>query len=548
MKFFRLLLAEAGFDEWRLVASVTAAGAAMALMMVIVNSVADLGPDMAVDWQQLLLFVLCALVVISLNVYSLNLTTVLSERMIGRIRIRTADLVRRSELDGLERIGPVRVYDTIARETTVISSSAAFLILPLVGSVALILAAIYVALVSLLAFLVIVGLLAGWVYFYHYTQRSTWGAMLDAKAAEGRFFDLMGHLLYGFKEIKLHGRRGDDLEKVHLANASRETEHMNILTARQFSGGFAVSYTLFYMLLGAAVFALPQHLGDARLAMKLVYVVIFMFTSVEGIVRSLPVLAKVNMAFDKIDELERSLVGAAREPAPGGQAPPVGFSSIVLDGVVYAYRATEDGAEGGAEHATFTLGPCDLTIEPGRMYFVVGGNGSGKSTLTRIVTRLYPPAAGAILWDGALVDDGNVERYRSLFSAVYADFHLFDRLYGLEDADPARVRALLAEVGLDHKVTYEDGRFSTTALSTGQRKRLALVVALIEDRPIYVLDELSADQDPAFRQRYYEEILPALRARGKTLIVVSHDDRYFHLADRVLVVTDGRFKQEAEAT
>jgi putative ATP-binding cassette transporter len=118
----------------------------------------------------------------------------------------------------------------------------------------------------------------------------------------------------------------------------------------------------------------------------------------------------------------------------------------------------------------------------------------------------------------------------------------------MEGVDPKRVRQLLQEVGLDHKVTYQEGRFSTVALSTGQRKRLAMVVALIEDRPIYVLDELSADQDPEFRRRYYEEFLPDLRARGKTLIVVSHDDRYFHLADRVIAMEDGRFKEEVKSS
>ena len=160
---------------------------------------------------------------------------------------------------------------------------------------------------------------------------------------------------------------------------------------------------------------------------------------------------------------------------------------------------------------------------------MVGGNGSGKSTLTRVLTQLYRAEAGAILWDGALVDANNAPRYRNLFSAVYADFHLFDRLYGMEGVDPEHVRRLLADVGLADKTAYVDGRFTNVELSTGQRKRLALVVALIEDRPIYVLDELSADQDPVFRQRYYKEFLPALKARGKTLIVVSHDERYFDI-------------------
>jgi putative ATP-binding cassette transporter len=275
--------------------------------------------------------------------------------------------------------------------------------------------------------------------------------------------------------------------------------------------------------------------------MKIVYVVIFMFTTVEGITRSLPLLSKVNLALDNIDELESILVRAAHDRGDLVPEPPASFKSLVLDGIVYSHRGP-DGT------TVFTLGPCDLTLAAGEMVFIVGGNGSGKSTLMRVLTRLYAATAGAIVWDGVLVEDANAARYRNLFSAVYADFHLFDRLYGMADVDPERIRQLLATVGLAHKIRYEEGRFSTVDLSTGQRKRLALVVALIEDRPIYVLDEVSADQDPGFRRRYYEEFLPALRARGKTLIVVSHDERYFHLADRVITMEDGLFTQDTEAS
>ena len=354
-------------------------------------------------------------------------------------------------------------------------------------------------------------------------------------SAEGRFFELLSHLLYGFKEIKLHSARGEDLEKVHLQQASQDAELKKVIAARRFNGGLIVSYTVFYTLLGSAAFILPQHLDDARTAMKVVYVVIFMFTTVEGVTRALPLLAKVGLALDNLDALETSLVRAAGEPREFVADPPTSFKSIELDGIVYAHR-TQDGA------ASFTLGPCDLAIKPGETIFVVGGNGSGKSTLTRVLTQLYRAEAGAILWDGVLVDANNAPRYRNLFSAVYADFHLFDRLYGMEGVDPEHVRRLLADVGLADKTNYVDGRFTNVELSTGQRKRLALVVALIEDRPIYVLDELSADQDPVFRQRYYKEFLPALKARGKTLIVVSHDERYFDGGDRVIVMQDGRFE------
>jgi putative ATP-binding cassette transporter len=541
VKFIRLLYSEAGPYRWRLFGSVTIAGAAMALMMTIVNSVADLKPDMAMDWQQFFLFALCALTVIVMQVYSLNLTAALSERMLERVRVRIADLVRRSELDGIEQIGQMRVYDTIARETTVISESSGVIIHSMTSMVALILASAYIAAISLTAFIVVGVLLAAWAYFYYFSQRKSRGQLIEAMQAEGHFFNLLSHLLYGFKEVKLHSARGEDLEKVHLANASMDAEEKKVAAARRFNSGLVVSYGTFYVLLGSAVFILPQHLGDVRTAMKVVYVVIFMFASVEAVSRAMPMLSKANLALDNIDTLESSLVRAAHDRTELVLDPPTSFEKISLERVVYTHRGPDNAP-------VFTLGPCDLTLTPGETVFLVGGNGSGKSTLVRVLTHLYEVEAGAIVWDGQLVKENNVARYRNLFSAVYADFHLFDRLYGMDDVDPERVRSLLADVGLAHKTGYDNGKFTTLDLSTGQRKRLALVVALIEDRPIFVLDELSADQDPGFRRRYYEEFLPALKAQGKTLIVVSHDERYFHLADRVITMEDGRFAQETSAT
>jgi putative ATP-binding cassette transporter len=154
---------------------------------------------------------------------------------------------------------------------------------------------------------------------------------------------------------------------------------------------------------------------------------------------------------------------------------------------------------------------------------------------------LYPPEAGAIFLDGERVGDANRDRYRQLFSAIFSDFHLFDRL--LEAARPdldGEGNRLLARLHLQHKVRIEGGAFSTRSLSQGQRKRLALVAAYLEDRPFLVFDEWAADQDPAFKDVFYREVLPELRARGKSVLVISHDDRYFHLADRLIGMEEGQ--------
>ena len=174
---------------------------------------------------------------------------------------------------------------------------------------------------------------------------------------------------------------------------------------------------------------------------------------------------------------------------------------------------------------------------PGTITFLAGGNGSGKSTLLKLVTGLYPLSAGRLLLDGTEADGGTV---RELFSGVFTDFHLFDRLYGADQIDPARMEGLLHGLGLAGKTRLFDGAFTTTDLSTGQRKRLALLIAILEDRPVYVFDEWAADQDPAFRRLFYKTLLPGLKLAGKAIIAATHDDRYFDLCDRLIIMEGGR--------
>jgi putative ATP-binding cassette transporter len=187
------------------------------------------------------------------------------------------------------------------------------------------------------------------------------------------------------------------------------------------------------------------------------------------------------------------------------------------------------------------VGPLDLELRPGELLFVVGGNGSGKTTMAKLLTGLYAPEGGQLLWNGAAVTDQNREAYRNTFSAIFADFHLFENLRGVPSEElTGAVEEYLRLFSLEKKLQIVDGRFSTTSLSTGQRKRLAMLVALLEDRPFYLFDEWAADQDPEFREVFYRKLLPELAARGKGVVVITHDDRFFHLAHRVIKLEYGR--------
>lgn len=201
------------------------------------------------------------------------------------------------------------------------------------------------------------------------------------------------------------------------------------------------------------------------------------------------------------------------------------------------------------EDRHFTLGPIDLSIYSKEIIFVVGGNGSGKTTFAKILTGLYMPKEGELLYKGTKITWPVIDNFRDRFAGLFTDFYLFDSMEHLpEEAIKERADALMQLLLLDKKVKIEDRKLSTVKLSQGQRKRLALMTAIIEDKEIYLFDEWAANQDPQFKSIFYNEILPDLKQQGKTCIVISHDDSYFGVGDRVLKIRDGQLVEERQLT
>jgi len=250
----------------------------------------------------------------------------------------------------------------------------------------------------------------------------------------------------------------------------------------------------------------------------------------------LPFLSQAQVAFRRIARLSAEF---REEPQGAGCAEPALLAShIELRQARYRFEARQEGAK------PFEVGPIDLQLRRGETLFIVGGNGSGKTTLVKLLLGLYRPSEGQLLLDEVPVDDSSREAYRGLFSAIFSDYHLFDELVA-QDAEHVRAAGeLMRRLDVADKVRLVDGMFSTTDLSTGQRKRLALVHAWLEDRPVVMFDEWAADQDPEFRNVFYRDLLPELKREGRTLIVVSHDDRYFDVADRVIRMSAGRVVEE----
>jgi len=275
--------------------------------------------------------------------------------------------------------------------------------------------------------------------------------------------------------------------------------------------------------------------ADANTASIFALTILLLRTPLIGAVAALPTLLAARVSLRKLTGLE--LAEDTTDLQARGDTL-AGFSTLSLQGVHYRYP-DQDDAPG------FAVGPLDLTIRRGELIFVQGGNGSGKSTFARLLTGLYRPQQGELRVDGELVTEVNRVAFRQLFSSVFTDFHLFSRLLkgdGTEVA-AAAVDAWLATLGMQHKVRQQDGRLSDIRFAQGQRKRLALLMAVMETRDCLLLDEWAADQDPQFRQFFYLDLLPRLQAAGKTIIAITHDDHYFDRADRLLKMDSGRLEE-----
>jgi putative ATP-binding cassette transporter len=532
---------ETGGVNRKLLTMTATSGTANALILAVINAaVASMGKqDEGPGWKHFVLFGLAlGLFVYSLR-YILYESTTLTEDAIRSVRVRLAGKIRRIDLAALESIGEADIHARISRETSAVAQAARPLFNAGQSAVMVVFTLLYVAAVSPLALLLCLGVIAGGVMVYLKDRKAIGEGMHEASRCEDDLFTSLTGLLKGFKELRINRLKSDDVFEEFGGTATRVRDVRTRVMMR-LSDGIVFVEAFFQVLVGTIVFVLPMFSPSFSGSMvKIVAAVLFLTGPLSNVVMIIPLLSQVNVTVDNIRRLEAKLDEVLSRSASGEEEQLDGldgFSEIRLNSVGFTYRAP-DGS------ATFQLGPADAVVRRGELLFLVGGNGSGKTTFMKLFTALYLPDQGSISVDGVTVSPRNVQSYRNLFSAIFSDFHLFDRLYGLRDADPTGVDKLLQLMEISCKTAYRDGRFTNINLSTGQRKRLALVVAYLEDKPVYVFDEVAADQDPHFRTYFYEVMLADLKKAGKTVIAISHDDRFFHVADRVLRMEYGRLEE-----
>ncbi|WP_035852366.1 cyclic peptide export ABC transporter [Deefgea rivuli] len=484
-----------------------------------------------------LTFGLTALVVMLSQMAASILSERLSHHADAQLRLYVSQRVMDTDYRHLEAIGAAKVQSALAEHTAKVAEFFVSFPAILTNAVVVLGCLTYMLMLSWQVFLFAVLVLALGSLAYHLVHLRAI-VHLDAAADEqDRLFGHFRSLTDGAKELRLHRNKrtvfankvlGESIEIVR----RERTKGMSIFLLSASWSNF-----LIYAFIGLVLFVLIRDVpNQAKIMTGFALVFVYMVTPLEVLLLNLPRANLAKASADRIDDVTQGMQ-VNENPANPLQLPVL--KSLELDGVAHRYYHEQSDD-------FFALGPMSLSFKAGEVVFLVGGNGSGKTTLAKLLVGLYPPEQGSVKLNGELIDDANRDQYRQIFSTVFSDFHLFDRLLQVGNTDTSaldqRGNQLLARLHLQHKVQVKNGAFTTQALSQGQRKRLALVVAYLEDRPFMVFDEWAADQDPVFKNVFYHDVLSELKAQGKTILVISHDDRYFHLADRMLRMENGQLQ------
>lgn len=515
-------------------------GLSSTAIVALVNNSASKKNAASFDLTSFLIFAIILICYIVTTKTLMNITFEVTEDSVDSVRKSLFRKLRLCDLEFFEQRNRENIHDQIMKSTATIAQTGAFILATGPELILIFMVYIYIFFLSKTAFLIAIGMLMSASFIFIKKTSEVEKCFLEAADHDQQVGSFLSGLLFGFKECLLNSRRDTDLASEFSASSS-ELAESRIMAGKNFSNIYAFVQIFFYVLLAVIVFLMPvlgwHNADDQMMTFKLVSAVFFVFIPTANVVRMINYNSQVSVAIQGIAELENFIDARLRKNNIKVDSkkdeiftPPV-FASLELKNIEYSYYDAD-------RMATFSVGPVSFKLDKGNVVFICGRNGSGKTTFLKLLAGLYKPQKGEIIQNERAVPFNANQLYRETFAAVFSDFHLFQKLHGLHETDPGKTAELLALFQLDYKTKRIGDMFSNLDLSTGQKKRLALIVALMEDKPVYIFDEWAADQDPHFREYFYLELLPRLKREGKTIVAVTHDDRYFNCCDRILWFKD----------
>lgn len=509
-----------------------AGGAASTAVLVVINAGLERSSSQSADL--FLVFLGLASLGMVTRAGSALLLVSIGESAMLQLRLRISRQLLEVPLKRLEDTGIPRLLAILTDDTLNIMNAIANLPVVCINVAAVVTCLLFLAWLSLSLFLIVMVLIVLLLFTAQVPFMIAAGHFARARKEHNTVMSHLRALITGIKELKVNRFRKRAFVLELEESANRYRVH-NIKAMRIAVLGATWAEMLSFLTIGLLVFVIPRFMAVPNSTlMNFVLIMLYLMEPIEFIQHQAPQFAKGSVALKSIEEVGLTLAKTEAEQNIERLVPPKSaWKRLELDQLVFSYNVED-------ENRRFILGPISFAVTPGELLFITGGNGSGKTTLAKLLAGLYSPESGQIRLDGKAVSDAEREDYSQLFSAVFADFFVFEKLLGAEKTGlDEKAETYLRRLQLDHKVQVKEGLFSTTDLSQGQRKRLALLAAYLEDRPIFLFDEWAADQDPNFKSLFYQEILPELRAKGKTVFVISHDQRYYDTADRVIKLEDG---------
>lgn len=352
---------------------------------------------------------------------------------------------------------------------------------------------------------------------------------------EVKFQGKINDILNGFKEIHMEPAKGEHIFENQINEIANQAIKSNLTAYTRFINSQVIGHILFYVLISITVlvFSVLLEIENTKI-IDFVFTLLYFLASIQSIMAILPTISKAMVASSKLIALQSDLKNARYTNKKVEKGVNISeFERISAEKIDFFYSSESD---------SFGIEQIDFELKKGEIVFIYGGNGSGKTTFINTLLGLHKHTAGVLKLNTDVIDETNYDYYRTAFSVVFNDFYLFDELYKTPDKESWDNYLTLFE--LNGKVELQGNKLSTTELSTGQRKRLALILAIIEEKPIIVLDEWAADQDPNFRNKFYRVILPLLKERGFTILAITHDDHYYECADRLFKMWEGKLTEE----
>jgi len=535
-EFFQFIRNESTEFRAPLIAAAIFSGLVNGLAISVATQTVFLIKPGMINTDQLIKLIACVICFWISKEYVLNQTITIVEEIIEKTRYRILQKIRNTDLLLFEQMDSGRIYSTLSTDAVTISMSAAVAINAGSSMVMLAFIIIMIGTLSIHALLITGSMILLAVLYYLRKSGNVGNELFEATEKENLFYDNLNGVLQGFKEFKLNRDKSDDFYKKELAEIIADTAKIRVKAGKTLNHSILVGQTFLFFTIAGLLFLLPAiKPTDISIIGAIVPVILFAAGPLGEIVVAIPAISKAQAAIFNIRQLESEIdagISKTEEQAECNPLNAVSLEKISFSDVSFQYPVRGSRA--------FKIQPFDFELSPGEIVFIVGGNGSGKSTFLKLLTGLYFGKTGTVSLNGNEINMNNIADFRNLFSTIFTDFFLFKRILGIESIDMKSVDKMLEEFELAGKTDIKDGVITNINLSTGQKKRLALIIATLDDKPVCIFDEWAADQDPVFRKYFYDVILPDLKKKGKAIVAVTHDDHYFDRADRVFEMEYGK--------